>query len=125
MTTFELEEAGTRRTSAWPTEVAPTVPDSDEQSLRQQYLSEINVYVASMVHWHDREPDEVLLACSAYSARLSEMRIHLQRRNSALCKQLLTREVDPLIGQIEFQFRVHSRLLSAREFDFRMAGGQT
>lgn len=123
MTTFELEESG-RRSPAWPTEVAPTAPTADEGALRQEYLAEINVYIASMVHWHSREPDEVLLACSAYSARLSEMRIHLQRRNSAMCKQLLNREVDPLLSQIEFQFRVHSRLLSTRELDFRMAGGQ-
>lgn len=123
MTTFELEESG-RRSPAWPVEVAPTVPSSDENALRQEYIAEINVYVASMVHWHGREPDEVLLACSAYSARLSEMRVHLQRRNSALCKQLLNREVDPLLSQIEFQFRVHSRLLSSRELDLRMSGGQ-
>lgn len=125
MTTFELTEAGGRRTAAWPTEVAPVAPVADEHRLRQEYIDEINVYVASMVHWHDMEPDEVLLACSAYSARLSEMRVHLQRRNSALCKQLLNREVDPLLSQIEFQFRIHSRLLSARELDLKMSGGQT
>lgn len=123
MTTFELEESG-RRSPAWPAEVAPTVPTDDEHTLRQEYIAEINIYVASMVTWHSQEPDEVLLACSAYSARLSEMRVHLQRRNSAFCKQLLSREVDPLLSQIEFQFRVHSRLLSSRELDLKMSGGQ-
>lgn len=123
MTTFELEESG-RRGPALPPQVSPSAPPGDENTLRQEYLAEINVYIASMTHWHTYEPDEVLLACSAYSARLSEMRVHLQRRNSALCKQLLNREVDPLLSQIEFQFRIHSRLLTSRELDLKMSGGQ-
>lgn len=122
MTTFVVEdqESGPRL----PAPVERVAPPDNEHEMRAQYVEEITGYVAQMTAWHTMEPDEVLLACSAYSARLSEMRVYLQRKGSQYCKQLLSREVDPLLGQIEFQFRVHSRLLSSRELDLRMSGGQ-
>lgn len=123
MTTFVVEEqdAGPRLPVALVDRPAP--PDN-EHEMRALFIQEITEYVAQMTAWHSMEPDEVLLACSAYGARLSEMRVYLQRKGSQYCKQLLSREVDPLLGQIEFQFRVHSRLLSSRELDLKMSGGQ-
>lgn len=123
MTTFTMQDAEDRSV-ALPAPVQSNHATPTETELRSEYIAEITAYVRAMTNWHNEEPDTVLLACSAYAARLSEMRVHLQRRNSAFCKQLLNREVDPLLHQIEFQFRVHSRLLSSRELDLKMAGGQ-
>lgn len=97
---------------------------ADERRVLGGFIEEVNAYYQAIKTFHEQEPDEVLLQCSAYHARLTEIRGLLQRSSSARATQLRTREVDPLMHSIEKQFDIHSRLLTSRDLDFRMAGGQ-
>lgn len=126
MAEFELEDgAGTRRGSTPVLPPASGIPGLtlDERSQLQAYLHELDQYYAMIKNFEHEEPDVVLLACSGISARLTEIRAKLQRSGSARATQLRTREIDPLIEEIREQFKIHSRILSAREFDFKLSGG--
>lgn len=98
---------------------------ADERVTLQAYLAELDLYYVAVKKFADQEPDEVLQQVAAFSARLCEMRARLQRSGSVKANQMRTREVDPLVEQLDFQFKIASRLLSMREFEFRASGGGT
>ena len=80
---------------------------------------------ADMAEFHLKEPDEAMIICGAQSARLSEMRVILQRLEDfpqyRPLKAVRTRELEPCIDELKFQFQLASRLLSARQLDWEMS----
>jgi hypothetical protein len=88
---------------------------------------ELDEIFAVMKRFATMEPDEVMLHCSAYSARLSEIRMIIHRIEDMHrhWKPVRTREVEPTIEELKFQFNVASRLLSSRAFDYEVTRGQT
>jgi hypothetical protein len=66
---------------------------------------------------------EILQTLSAISARVSELRVQMNRRPDRMATALRTKELDPLHEEVERQFKFHSRLLSVREMEARTAGG--
>lgn len=128
MVEFEVQESGARRNGNVPVLPPPGAQppvSADERATLQGYIGEIDQYYTMIKAFEHSEPDEVMLACSGISARLTEIRGRLQRSGSARATQLRTKEVDPLLDEIREQFKIHSRVMSAREFDWKMAGGQT
>jgi hypothetical protein len=127
MPEFELEESLDRRNGVVPILPAPNrgVPNvhADERVALQQYLAELDVYYQALKVFAEQEPDMVLQQVAAFSGRLCEIRARLQRMGTTRANQLRTREVDPLMEQMDFQFRIASRLLSMREFEFKASGG--
>lgn len=87
---------------------------------------ELDEMFGVMKRFSRMEPDEVMLHCSAYSARLSEIRMIIHRIEDVHrhWKAVRTREVDPTIEELKFQFNVASRLLSSRAFDYEVTRGQ-
>lgn len=88
-----------------------------------QFRVEFDGYRRQMRDFVTMEPDEVLIALSAFSARASEVRVLLWRDGSRLAQKMRTEEMDPFIDECDRQFKVHSRLQTIRELDWRMTGG--
>lgn len=96
---------------------------ADERAVLQRYLKELDEYYVVVKDFHSGEPAEVLQLVAGISGRLCEMRALLQRSGSTLAAKLRTREVEPLMDQLDLQFRIASRLLSVKDFEFRASGG--
>jgi hypothetical protein len=103
------------------TDVEPTVGLSIDQA-----RGEINDAFADMRTFYTREPDEVIRMCSGHSARLSELRVRIQRVEDMRreWRNVRTREIEPALEELERQYAAASRLHSIRELDFRLSGGQ-
>lgn len=86
---------------------------------------EFDGYYARLRQFESLEPDQVMLEVSAVAARLTEVRAQLLRDHGQRATRLRLDEVDPLLEQLDFQFKIHSRLQSVRDLDFRLSGGQT
>ena len=86
---------------------------------------EIDDAYADMRTFHNLEPDECMRMCSGHSARLSEIRVKIQRIEDYKreWKNVRTREVEPTLEELEKQYTIASRLHSVRELDFKMEGG--
>lgn len=125
MPELELEESS-RHPSRALRSVAPVTETRLETDARQwmdAIRSELDAYYGLVKEWATSEPDIVLQEISAISARLTEVRAQLNRDNGQRANRLRISEIDPLIEQLEFQFKVHSRIQAVREMDFRMSGG--
>jgi hypothetical protein len=130
---FELEETGR---SAGPMPEGPTVPPTpatgsmiastrDERSWLAGLRAELTQYYAAVRAYDSWEPDQVLLSISGIGGRLIEMRADCIRDGGARATALRTKEIDPLLDHLDFQFKIHSRIVSIREFDLKLAGPQT
>lgn len=80
-------------------------------------------YYAIVKGFSNADPDEVLSDLSAIGARLVELRALSWRDGGQKASKLRTTEIEPLLDQLEFQFRVASRRQAIREMDFRLSGG--
>lgn len=89
--------------------------------------AEVDDAFADMKTFHNLEPDEVMRMAGGHSARLSEIRVQIQRIEvvARQWKAVREREVEPTIDELKNQFMIASRLHSVRELDFKMAGGVT
>ena len=87
---------------------------------------EINDAFEDMKTFHNREPDEVMRLVAGHSARLSEIRVRIQRIEDVhrQWKNVRTREVEPTLDQLGQQFTIASRLHSVREFDYAVETGE-
>lgn len=98
----------------------PQPAGSGLQALQQELAG----YLRSMQEFPSWDTDEVMRALSAMAARAAEIRLFCVRDNGAKANAFRTKEIDPFLDQCDFQFKVHSRIQSVREMEFRMAGGQ-
>lgn len=114
-----LDQVGTN--AADPIEPAPVHDSRDPFAALWAELAE---YHAQMRGFAELEPDEVMLAVSAISARVSEIRAHLARSQNRAAAGFRAQIVEPLLTDLDFQFRIHSRVTAIREMDLRLAGGQ-
>lgn len=89
-----------------------------------QIRAELDAYYVRMKQYPELEPDQVMLDLSGLGARLTEIRAQLVRDNSQRANALRTKEVDPLLGQIDLQFKLHSRIATIRQFEWDIAKGQ-
>ena len=89
------------------------------------YQEELLGYYAIMREFDAMEPDHVFGALSAMSARMSEIRTLLVRRESRRASHFRTQEVDKFLEECDRQFKYHSRIQATRDFDLRMTGGIT
>lgn len=95
-----------------------------DRDVIENWQHELDEYYKVMNHLNVIEPSDVLQKLSSWSARASEMRGQLMRVDSRKSNAFRTREVDPFLTECDRQFKIHSRLQSLREFDWKMAGGQ-
>ncbi len=87
--------------------------------------SEIDDAFADMRQFHNQEPDEIMRLCGGHSARLSEIKVRIQRIEdfNRQWRPIRTREVEPTLEELQQQFTIASRLHSVRELDYKMTQG--
>jgi hypothetical protein len=84
---------------------------------------EIDDALADMRAFHRVEPDLVMRAVSAHSARLIEISIHIQRIEVVRREWKPVREeADRVLAELKNQFSVASRLFAMRQADWEMSG---
>jgi hypothetical protein len=84
--------------------------------------TELNDYLRRLQQLNSLPPVEVFQALSAISARLAEIRSHLVRTDNRRYTALRTKEVDPLIDEVDRQFKFHSRIQAVRDSEMRLSG---
>lgn len=107
-----------------------TGPDTSKKFGALGSIDDVRVEVddafSDMRQFHQMEPDEVMRICSGHSARMSELRVQIQRIEDVhrQWKPVRTREVEPTLEELKQQYLIASRLQSVRELDWRMSVGQ-
>lgn len=84
--------------------------------------TELNDYLRRLQSLNSLPPVEVFQTLSAVSARLAEIRNHLVRTDVRRYTALRTKEVDPLIDEVDRQFKFHSRIQAVRDSEMRLSG---
>lgn len=110
-----------RMTPLDTTIVDPTVGGSIDD-----VRAEIDDAFMDMKTFHNLEPDECMRMCGGHSARLSELRVRIERIEDwkREWKSVRTRELEPTLEELERQWRNASRLHSVRELDWKMESGE-
>ncbi len=85
--------------------------------------SEVNDYLQRLKELNGLPPAEVFMTLSAISARLAEIRNRLVRVDNRRFQALRTKEVDPLIDEVDRQFKFHSRLQAVRSSEWEITRG--
>lgn len=87
---------------------------------------EIDDAFEDMKQFHNMEPDQIMRLCGGQSARLSEIRVRIQRIEDYKreWKNVRTRELEPALEELERQYTIASRLHSVRELDWKMESGE-
>jgi hypothetical protein len=131
-TTMETRSAGAQSGARQPSSAA-TLPAFDTEAVFSEIggsidsvRDEINEAFGAMKTFRDREPDEVMRLIGGHSARLSELRVRIQRIEDfhRQWRGIRTREIEPTLEELSKQFQVASRLLTVRELDWRIETGQ-
>lgn len=87
---------------------------------------EIDDALADMRMFRNGEPDDVMRAISAHSARLVEIVVQIMRIEAGMRNwRPLREEAERTITELWQQYKVASRGLSSRDLEYRMSGGQT
>jgi hypothetical protein len=86
---------------------------------------EIDDAFADMRTFHNLEPDAVMRLCAGHSARMSEIRVQIQRIEDMhrQWRPVRINEVEPTLSELQTQFNIASRLVTVRELDWRMETG--
>lgn len=86
---------------------------------------EIDDAFADMKTCHNQEPDIAMRLVQGHSARLSELRVRIQRIEDFKreWKAVRTREIEPALEELERQYTIASRLHSVRELDWKIESG--
>lgn len=85
---------------------------------RAEVLLELAGLKAALRTWYDKQPDQVIREASAYSARLTELwtELRLLEAHDRQWTQLRTMQVQPLLDEIDRQYRFQtSRIAIARQ----------
>lgn len=111
-------------TLSGPSEIEPELRLDPQRDWIWNMQAELDAYYAVMQQLNLMDPPEVMQKLSSFSARASEMRSQLVRVDARRSNTFRTREVDPFLEECDRQFKIHSRLQSFREFDWKMSTGQ-
>lgn len=90
---------------------------------REEIEAELDIYMAKLRDCWSMQPDQAMLTCSAISARLSELAVQLHRvEHRRSHKQLRTLQVQVILGEVDRQMRIASRLLEVKKIDLALQG---
>lgn len=89
------------------------------------WRQELGGYFAEMQEFQNMAPDDVFLRLSAFSARASEIRYEITQTDNRRHQSFRTQGIDPFLEECDRQFRIHSRIQSVRDMEFKLSGGQT
>lgn len=87
--------------------------------------AELDDYYRRLKDLNSLPSTEVFQTLSAISARAAEMRSRLIRLDARRPNALRIKHVDPLLEEIDRQFKFHSRIAAMRQFEWDVSKGQT
>ena len=107
---------------ALATDMAPLRTDVDS---RTGVLLELAGIKAAIRTWFDKQPDQVLREASAYSARLTELwtELRLLEAHDRQWTQLRTQQVQPILDEIDRQYRFSQSRIAMMRQDIDLARG--
>lgn len=94
-----------------------------DRSWLDDYRQELDGYYGTLQSFATSDPADVLAQISSIHARLVGMRAALVRSTSQRANGFRTREIDPMIEALEFQFKCASRIIALAEQEWKIAGG--
>lgn len=86
---------------------------------------ELDTYFHLLTTLNGVDSTEVFQTLSGISARASEIRHHLVSNDSRRPTALRTKHIDPLLDEVDRQFKFHSRIQACRQFEWDASKGQT
>lgn len=86
--------------------------------------SEVNDYLTRLKELPALPPVDVFMTLSAISARLAEIRNRLVRTETRRFVSVRTKEIDPLIEEVDRQFKIHSRIMAVRQMEWDATTGR-
>ena len=104
------------------------VPDTlaelsrEQLGTRAQVEAEIDAMLVTIRDFYRMEPDEVARFCAGFSARATELEVHLHRVEGRHreYKQIRTMQVAKLLAELDRQFKIASRLVELRRQDLEV-----
>lgn len=111
--------------------VADVVPEivadlaSEALGSREAVEGEVDLMSRTVREFWSWEPDQVMRTVAAFSARCTELAINLHRVEGRLreWKQVRTKQVEPLLKELERQYTIASRLVEIRRQDLNYLNG--
>lgn len=93
------------------------------QNFIDKTRDEIDSYYSMIEQFPKKEPGMILQDLAVISGRVSEIRTKITRIESSNRKlqQLRTKEIDPLLEEVDRQYKIWSRIISVRQQEFDMA----
>lgn len=87
---------------------------------------EVDTALEHAKNFYQLNPDEAMRYAGGYSARMSELKIWIKRIEDRVpgWREIRVNEVEPCQEEMRFQYENHSRLHTAREFDWRVESGE-
>lgn len=86
---------------------------------------EVDSYYEAMSLFAQMDLSEILMRLAAISARASAVRCQVVRTESRRMAAFRVRELDPLIEEVDRQFKIWSRLQAVRSMEWDMSRGGT
>lgn len=93
-----------------------------QTSIHDRLNAELDDYYHRLTQFTGMPIFEVFQTISAISARTSEIRHQLIRFEDRRSTALRTKHVDPLLEELDRQFKIISRLQSVRQMEYEMDG---
>lgn len=92
---------------------------------RKEIENELDSILAAARCFSVKPSDVVMMECSAYLARLTELRVLLQRveHGSREYARVRTTQVQPIADMIELQYKMASRLVEVARQDIELSRG--
>jgi hypothetical protein len=90
-----------------------------------KWRNELDGYLDMMQQWSTTDPGVVMAEISSIAARLIQIRCDVVRSESRMMQGFRTKELDPVLAQVDFQFKVASRRLSSHTLDWETSRGQS
>lgn len=88
----------------------------------ERLREEVDDFYSRMRLFPQMEQAEIYMDLAAMSARCSEIRSRVVRTRSQRLNAFRTKELDPLLDELDRQFRTWSRLATVRAQEWDMAG---
>ena len=93
----------------------------NSQEFLDECRPELLNYLKEMYDFHNQfDSRDILRQLSAFSARASWMRNLATRSSKNEIIRFRIDEIDPFLEEVERQFKIYSRLISANEFEYKL-----
>lgn len=105
--------------SETPSNVVPT----ERLDLLETVSAELLEYHKTNQKFSQMEPEEVLSLISSITARLTYLRACLMQSGNQRATKLRTTNLDPLLQNLDLQFKIASRQMTVRQFEYEITRG--